>query len=331
MSSGSTSARLELDGREIVLSTGESVLEALERSRVDVPSGCRSGTCKKCLIQSEGEVPPRAQAGLRPQLASRGFFLACQARPTTGAFRILNANGPTPVNTLVERCELIGSDVLRLFLRLEGRFEYRPGQYLDVLHPSGESRSYSIASLPVEGALELHVRRIPNGLVSGWLCQLDEGARVRVRGPFGQCFHIADDPRRKLLLVGAGTGLAPLLGIAKDALHQGHEGAIDLIHGGVEPKRLYLRDELQALADRWPQLRIHYCVLKNATSREHQGTLEDAAVRLAGSLESVRAFLCGDSSIVQRLQRSLFLAGVPSAEIFADPFSPGSSSSIRVT
>jgi len=325
------SASLQFDGREVVLQSDESVLEALERAGVDVASGCRSGTCNKCMLQAEGQPPPDAQRGLRPQLAARGFFLACQARPTEGTLRIRDAAGPEPVSARVERSELVAPDVRRLFLRAEGRFDYRPGQYLDVLHPSGAQRSYSIASLPDEGSLELHVRRVPDGLVSGWLHQLDVGTTVRLRGPFGQCFHVADDVRRKILLVGAGTGLAPLLGIARDALSQGHVGPIDLVHGGVEPERLYLRDELDGLAERWPQLRVHHCVLRNPTPREHEGWLDEVAIRLAGPLSSSRAFLCGDEAIVQRLQRTLFLAGLPSNEIFADPFSsaPGGRSPVH--
>ena len=85
---------------------------------------------------------------------------------------------------------------------------------------------------------------------------------------------------------------------------------------------LYLREELSRLAEQAPQLRIHHCVLRSATQHEHEGQLDELAVRLAGPLASVRAFLCGDGEIVHKLRRKLFLAGMPSAEILADPFLP---------
>lgn len=315
---------VRIGDRDVPVAEGETVLEALERADFDVPSGCRAGTCTKCMLRAEGAPPPGSQAGLRPQLVAAGYFLACQARPR-GVVRIADATGPLPVGARVARTELVAPDVVRVFLAPERPFGYRPGQYLDVLHPSGAARSYSIASLPADELLELHVRRVPNGLVSGWLHGLEPGATLRVRGPFGQCYHVPDEPRRKLLLVGAGTGLAPLLGIARDALDQRHEGPIDLVHGGVDPRRLYLRDELDALVAEWPQLRVHHCVLKDSTPREHEGALDEVAVRLAGPLANVRAFLCGDDAIVRRLQRSLFLAGLPSREILADPFVPAPS------
>ena len=127
---------------------------------------------------------------------------------------------------------------------------------------------------------------------------------------------------RKLLLVGAGTGLAPLIGIARDALGQGHQGQVILLHGGLEPNRLYLRERLTELENQWSNLAVHHCVLQGATEDELEGDLDKVAIQVAGDLGTARAFLCGDDTIVRKLQRSLFLAGVPSREILADPFSP---------
>jgi len=316
----SQSPSIELDGVTIPLQPGETVLAALERSGADAPSGCRAGTCCKCMQQ--GENPPvESQRGLRATLQSQGFFLACQARPK-GKLKI-RSQAPLPrVKAHVESIDIVSSDVARILLRPDSPLDFHPGQYLDVLHPSGANRSYSIASLPSDGWLELHIRRIPDGLVSGWLHGLKAGDEVSVRGAYGQCFYVADDLKKKLLLVGAGTGLAPLLGIARDALEQEYSGSIDLVHGGLQPDRLYLRDELAELAEQYPQLRIHHCVLRGATQHEHEGALDELAVRIAGRLSRVRAFLCGDEALVRQLQRKLFLAGVPSGEILSDPFTP---------
>ena len=221
-----------------------------------------------------------------------------------------------------------GEDVVQVFLEPKDPLIFHPGQYLDVFHPSGAARSYSIASLPSTEQLELHVRRVPDGLVSGWIHALSRGDTVGVRGAFGQCFFASGDLEEaepeKLLLVGAGTGLAPLLGIARDALAKGFTGPIDLIHGGVEPSRLYLRDQLAALERGAEALKVHHCVLRGASESEREGALDELAVELGAPLAKSRAFLCGDEGIVRLLQRALFLAGVPSGEILADPFSPAS-------
>ena len=304
--------------RVVALQLGETVLDALDRTGVAVPSGCRAGVCCKCLLRADSP-PPGSQRGLRPTLALQGFFLACQARPT-GALVVETGPPVTEVRARVLSSDAVGADVARLRLVPAGTFVFRPGQFVDVCHPSGAVRSYSLASLPRDGWLELHVRRAPEGLVSGWLHGLRAGDEVSVAGPHGQCFHVADDQDRKLVLVGAGTGLAPLLGIARDALEQGHRGPIDLVHGALDPSRLYLRDELRALAALAPQLRVHAVVLREATSGEHEGPLDELAVRLAGPLQRARVYLCGDGALVRSLQRSFFMAGAASREILADPF-----------
>ena len=312
------SGTVRLSGQAIPVPEGSTVLEALEAAGVEAASGCRAGTCCKCMLRSD--APPKAaQRGLRPTLQAQGYFLACQAY-VDGEVAIDSGAAPDPIVATLVSKELVAEDVVRVLLKPDQPLEFRPGQYLDVIHPTGASRSYSIASLPETGHLELHVRHVPNGLVSGWIHGLALGTKLSIRGAFGQCFHVADDADKKMLLVGAGTGLAPLLGIARDALESGHRGPIDLVHGGLTPGRLYMRRELADLAAEYPQLSVHHCVLKDATNAEHEGPLDRVAIELAGPLGATRAFLCGDGGIVKTLQRSLFLAGVPSAEILSDPF-----------
>ena len=126
--------------------------------------------------------------------------------------------------------------------------------------------------------------------------------------------------------MGAGTGLFPLLGIARDALTQGHTGPIDIIPGGLIPGRLDLREEVRTLARAAPWLRVHHRVVKEATAHGHEGPLDQVALRPTGTRDDTaartRADLCGDDAIVRTLQRYLFMAAVPPREIFADPFTP---------
>lgn len=296
-----------------------TVLEALEAAGIPVVSGCRAGSCGKCLQRSLEAPPAAAQRGLRATLASQNYFYSCQARPQ-GTLTLVPDEPPVPLEASVLESASVGPDVRRLLLRTATPLDYRPGQYLDLLTPEGIARSYSVASLPDSGVLEFHVRRIEGGAVSPWLHSLAPGDELRVRGPFGQCFYTSDATERALLLVGAGTGLAPLLGIARAAVQAGHRAPIDLVHGALEPGRLYLRDELRAFAAQHPNVNIHACVLRDAGPDELQGPLEQVSLGLAGDLTRTRVFLCGDGELVAKLQRSCFLAGVPSGEIFADPF-----------
>ena len=152
--------------------------------------------------------------------------------------------------------------MLRVHLRPEGPFDYRAGQYLTLLRGDGLARSYSLASLPGEEALELHVRLLPGGEMSGWLgTQARPGEAVRIQGPVGECFYVPGQPEQPLLLAGTGTGLAPLYGVVRDALAEGHTGPIWLFHGARERRGLYLVEALRELASRHPNLHYRPSVL----------------------------------------------------------------------
>jgi NAD(P)H-flavin reductase len=202
-----------------------------------------------------------------------------------------------------------------------------------LVRADGLSRAYSIASLPPEDPeaaplLELHVRLLRAGRMGNWLAGPEAcGAEVSLRGPAGSCFYVPGSPAQRIVLAGTDTGLAPLWGIARDALRAGHTGPIELWHGVREPSSFYLVDELRALARRHPQLQYRQCALEGAAdARVATGRLDD--VLLAhGPFTGSRVYLCGDPDLVTTLKRRLFLAGAALRDIHADAFLTAASDS----
>ncbi|NOK23451.1 2Fe-2S iron-sulfur cluster-binding protein, partial [Corallococcus carmarthensis] len=245
------------------LEPGETVLDGLLRQGVHVPHACRAGACQSCLMRAtSGPVPEAAQVGLKDTLRARGYFLACACRPQEGTALEVAGASELRVPARVVDLESLSGDVLAVRLEVETPLDYRAGQYVTVVRADGLARSYSLASLPREGRLELHVRLVPGGAMSGWFARdVRPGERVHVQGPAGDCFYVPGQPEAPLLLAGTGTGLAPLYGILRDALEEGHTGPIHLFHGALEPRGLYLVDALRALAGRHPNLHYRPCVL----------------------------------------------------------------------
>lgn len=316
-------AKLRYGEQEHELLPSETVLECCERVGVPVASSCRVGACQSCLVRATaGVLPPKSQEGLRPTLRERGYFLACVCHPTEDLEIALSAEG-LEMRVHVERVERLSPSVVRLFLRPEEPFEYRAGQFLSILREDGLVRSYSLASLPdVDPFLEIHVREVPSGAMSRTLCREVRGSETfRVRGPAGECFYAGDDRDAPLLLVGTGTGLSPLLGVLRDALHKGHRGPITLVHGARTPEGLYLVDTLRKLAEMHPNVTCVASVLEGAPApgvrvQALDDTLRDLHPRMAGH----RVFLAGDPAIVQRLRRMAFLSGAAMDAIVADAF-----------
>jgi ferredoxin-NADP reductase len=97
---------------------------------------------------------------------------------------------------------------------------HRAGQHVDVrlTAPDGyqAQRSYSIASAPGLELLELTVERLADGEVSPYLTEvLEPGDQVELRGPVGGWFVWEPDTGGPLLLVGGGSGVVPLVAMAR--------------------------------------------------------------------------------------------------------------------
>lgn len=297
--------------------TGESTLDALLRAGAPVLHACRAGSCGSCMLRAvEGEPSTASQASLKDAWRAQGYFLACICYPSTD-LTVSAVGSDARIAGRIAALDSLSGDVLRVRIVTDARFDYRPGQYLALVREDGLARSYSIASTGVDPWLELHVRCLPHGRMSGWL--RDEarvGAAVQLLGPSGACFYVPGRPEQPLLLVGTGTGLAPLYGVLRDALAQGHRGPIHLVHGALRAAGLYLQDELRQIADDHPT--VHYL----PSLYDHDGPVDKVIAKLFPSLTGWRAFVCGDSSLVALLRKRLFLDGLPLREIHADAFVP---------
>lgn len=315
---------LGYQGKRFALLEKETVLDNLLRNGVEVPHSCRSGVCRSCtMVASAGDVPEAAQLGLREVERRQGMFLACLCRPE-GDLDLRDVGDQAMVAAHVVEVAHLSDSVVRLRLQPETPFEYEAGQYLSMRRLDGLTRSYSLASLPSEPWLELHLRRVPEGRMSTWAYhEVRPGMKVGLRGPYGSCCYPADQLEAPMLMVGVGTGLAPLWGVLRRALALGHRGPITLIQAAAEPSNLYMREQLQALADAHPQLRIRTCVLRGGGRGLEERAVDALAVeqlRETGEAAGQLAYVCGDAVIVQRVRRGLFMAGMSAKRIFVDAF-----------
>jgi len=320
--------QIRFEERDYECRKDETVLEALTRQGVLLPSSCRSGVCQTCLVRAlRGRPPASAQEGLRDTLRLQGYFLACICRPDEPLEVGLVDVARRPCVGKVVARDYYNESVLMLRIRPCDPFTYQAGQFVNLVQTgTGVTRSYSLASLPGEEWLELHIKRVPKGRVSGWLHdRLREGEEVTFFGPAGDCFYVPGRPDQPLLLVGTGTGLAPLYGIVRDALEKHHTGPIHLFHGAVSREGLYLVEALQALARRHANLSYTPCVLEGPPPAGGvQGPIDQVLFDHYGEMGGRRIYLCGDPALVEGMKKRCFLAGASLTEIYADPFTPAS-------
>jgi CDP-4-dehydro-6-deoxyglucose reductase, E3 len=319
--------QLTFEGRDYDLRPGESVLDAMARHGVGLPSACRVGSCQACMVRSvRGDPGPDARRGLKTTWLASGYFLACLARPSCD-LTVAEPGDDAHIPARLIGVRPMGPDVLQVLVRPDGPLDYQPGQHVTLSRAGGITRIYSIVSLPAESArtgVELHVRVYPAGAMSGWLARARPGTPVSLGCPAGECFYVPGNSAGPLLLAGTGTGIAPLLAVARSALAQQHRGPVVLIHGAAGPDGLYLgRAGPPALTG--PVVSWRTCVLSDGQDIAAAVTAELAALTCPPG--SVRAYLCGGARSVSRMRRALFMAGMSLADIYADRFVPAGAGS----
>jgi CDP-4-dehydro-6-deoxyglucose reductase len=318
------------EGKQYDSESGETVLDCLLRNGVDIPHSCRSGVCHTCLMRVvKGTPGGDSQKGLKPSLVEQNYFLPCSCSADKEMEVVLPDAASFRFSASVVSIDLMTSEITRLRMTRPSGFQYHPGQYLTLYDAEGTGRTYSLASLPVlDPFLELHIRIVPNGKISGWVHKgLSVGDTVSISEAIGNCFYVADQPEQSLLLVGTGTGLAPLYGIARDALHKGHQGTIKLYHGSGTLAGIYLQQELRQLSENHSNFKYTACVSRPSNSLDTSsapdvvhGRATAVALQHNPKMPGWRAFICGEPAMVKDTSRALFLAGVSLKEIYSDPF-----------
>lgn len=317
-------ARIIYEGRVYEGREGETVLDTLLRHGQNPPFSCRNGACLVCLQRCVSGTPTEpSQRALRSTLKRAGYFLPCKCVPTGD----LELAPPRPADlfcpAVVRSKERLADDVCRIVLEPAISLYYHAGQFVNVRRADGLTRSYSLASLPTEDPfLELHVKRMPGGSMSTWLCdELKVGDELELQGPNGRFYYVPGTQDQDLLLIGTGTGAAPLVGILRDALHVGHRGRIWLFHGSRTVGGLYLDKLFSRLAAEHPRFSYFPCVSgADAPAPYLRGRASDLAAAQCPDLRGWRVFLAGLPAMVSAAQAEALRAGASPSEIHADPF-----------
>jgi NAD(P)H-flavin reductase/ferredoxin len=318
--------KLTLDDQSYNCDPKQTVLEALLSQNVVVPYGCRQGVCHSCLMRSMNGAPPEeSQPGLKDAQIAQDQFLACQCYPEQDMQICLPDSNELIPATVISN-EKLTDEIIRLILEPDEKLEHHAGQFVNLQREDGLLRSYSIANIPsTDATLEFHIRKLANGQFSQWVYNdLKVGDRIEIHTPQGDCFYVPGKPQQNLLLIGTGTGLAPLAGIISDALSHQHNGSIHLFHGSRDASGLYLVDTMQKLADQHDNFNYTACVsAAPAPEGFVLGRASDIAIETYPEPKEWRVYLCGHPEMVKTTQQKLFLAGVKIQDIYADAFLVG--------
>jgi ferredoxin-NADP reductase/ferredoxin/truncated hemoglobin YjbI len=313
---------IKLRGMNYDVRNGETVLEALLRQGAETDYSCRRGSCHTCALRClEGEVEHTRH--ISETLVRDGHILPCVAIPKSDLWLDLPELEHRAIDAeIVGRRECSGN-VVELDIAPMRELDFRAGDHVHLLREDGLSRPYSFTTLPGEDYFfRIHVKRTPEGMMSRWLCDdAPAGTRLRLRGPNGDCHYAPEMQSRPLLLLATGTGAGAMAALARDALMQGHDAPILLLHGVRHVADLYLHDTLTALAAAHPHFQYMPCVTgEEPPPGGVRSRVTDAAFGHRPDLHDAEVFLCGLPWMVQEARYRAVLCGAVRGRIHTDPF-----------
>jgi CDP-4-dehydro-6-deoxyglucose reductase, E3 len=316
-----------------------SLLDAGLDAGLNLPHSCKGGNCGACrtrLLQGEIRYPNGPPLGLSEAEVREGFVLLCQARALSD-LTIENIETSTPEEAIIkrlpariERMERLSPDVMGVYLRLPAAepFHFEPGQYLDIMLSGGRRRSFSIASPPHDSRLlELHVRRVDGGELSERLFGDGAGhALLSVEGPLGR-FVYRGESRAPMLLIGGGTGFAPLKSILRHVIDNRLPRDMILYWGVRTEADLYARADIDNLLQRAdalegpPTLRYH-AVLSEAGANwtGRRGWVHEAVLQDGLELSRMDIYAAGPPIMTEAVRREFVLRGADPARLYFDSF-----------
>lgn len=212
-------------------------------------------------------------------------------------------------------------------------FAFLPGQYLTLaadIDGAEARRSYSICSAPGEKHLRVGVKKVADGRFSTFVNEgLAIGDTIRVMPPEGR-FTSLKGERHDYLLIAAGSGITPMLSIAKTVLRHEPDSTITLVYGNRTSETIMFGEEIQDLKDRY----LGRVSLIHLLSREKQdvdlmnGRIDGERIGelarrgVIAPLDADGVFLCGPGEMIDGVSETLRELGVDKDRIRFERFTP---------
>jgi ferredoxin-NADP reductase len=218
-----------------------------------------------------------------------------------------------------------------LFLEVPGWQGHRAGQHVDVRLTAEDGyqaqRSYSIASAPENGRIELLVEALDDGEVSPYLTdELRTGDGLELRGPIGGWFAWDAEEGGPLLLVAGGSGIAPLMAMVRHREAAGSDTPVRLLFSSRSHEEIIFRQELEDLAAEDETLKVIHTLTRSQPENWHGNDrrIDKQMLREVAYPPEDRplAFVCGPTPLVETVATALVGLGHDPARVKTERFGP---------
>ena len=215
---------------------------------------------------------------------------------------------------------------------LKEAYRFTPGQYVTLrVELDGEDirRSYSICSTPDQEGLSIGIRCIAGGSFSSFARCLRIGDILDVMTPQGR-FLAPIGGKHDYLLLGAGSGITPMMSILASVLEGEPESEVTLLYANRNTGSIMFREELDALKDRF----MTRFTLVHVMDEEEQdvvllnGRLDRDKLTTFACFRVIRpsdydgVYICGPQPMIEEVSETMQQLGVDPAKIHFELFTP---------
>lgn len=334
--------KLEPMGVEMAVEEHETVLQAAFRQGITLMHGCKEGQCSACksvLLDGEAEHGDFSTFALSESEQADGKVLLCRLYPSSDLeIELLNFDEETlanwiPAKKLLGRIAAVRDlthDIREFDIALLEPISFYAGQYAELTVPgSGVTRSFSMANAPgTTQTLSFIIKTYPQGVFSGLLAErLQLGDEIQVEGPFGTSYR-NQNHRGPTVLVGGGSGMAPLWSILNDLARSGAQQPVRLFYGARTRSDLFYLDEIAALGKTLVDFAFVPALSAPAPEDHWDGATgfihEVVAQHYAGQGRNaqIEAYACGPPPMVEAVLPVFQQMGIDADNTHLDKFTP---------
>jgi len=206
-------------------------------------------------------------------------------------------------------------DVKIFILELEKNIPFKAGQFVmlkidkERFNKLIPSRAYSIANSPNEKhEIKVIAKIIPDSAFSQFLDKLNEHDELEVLGPYGR-FFLKENDAKSITLIGAGTGIAPLMGIMDFALENNIK--VDLFYCDKTEKDLIHKKEIEELLN---SKKIKGKIIVTREKSSYSGRINSDFLK-SNIGSSDKYFICGPPKFVNEVTKNLENQGISEEDI----------------
>lgn len=200
-------------------------------------------------------------------------------------------------------------------------YSFKAGQYLFVQASERVLRAYSIASTPQQkGMIEFCIERVPGGVASNYLWNLQPEQKITMKGTFGHFFYKSDPKVDAIVMIGTGTGVAPLKSMIEYALENGEKRPIHLLFGESTVKSFFYLDVLADLQKKFPHFTYDLCVSREEQAGFFSGRVTARLPEIMNRFPNASYYLCGGQAMLTDVRAQLAEAQVPAPQVYFEKF-----------